>query len=639
MAQTAILGAGVMGETLLSGLVRAGRRVDNLLVGEKRPERAAELEERYGVAVVSNVEAAAKADTVAIVVKPQDMADLLDEIAPSLRAGQLIVSLAAGITTAFIESRVPAGVAVVRVMPNTPALVDEGMAAISPGSHCDEEHLAEAEALMGSVGRVVRIPERQQDAVTAISGSGPAYIFFVVESMIEAGVHLGLPRTTATELVIQTLVGSAKMLRETGTHPTVLREQVTSPGGTTASALRELEIHKVRAAFLAAMEAARDRSRELAEGTDVDEAERFRSGSRRSTMRSFLGLLVVPLALGACGDDGETASGGWARLPDLPFATSLPITAWTGEEVLVVGGDTRPCPPNAGCANPSRIITTGAAYDVDDERWRPIADAPQPLAGYDRSTFVDGTLVVQTDEGRTWLAYDVAEDAWRRLPAPPEPTLDAGSLTADGSGFVALTESRGVVRHDLGRAWVPYPDPPLRPVTAVAIGNGIAVSSADGAITVWDGQEWSPPQPVPQANPFRHWTGEALVEIDPQEYDDVPAGGRYEPDSGEWTASGGPRSRRRPRLVGQRRIRCAGSGLGPPLRRPRRVVHCAARPGPGRLPRQHRLGDHRRRRRRGGRCRRPGRLRPGRRGLGLDSVSPGWLTSPPPLERRRAPVQ
>lgn len=253
-------------------------------------------------------------------------------------------------------------------------------------------------------------------------------------------------------------------------------------------------------------------------------------------MRSFLGLLVVPLALGACGDDGETASGGWARLPDLPFATSLPITAWTGEEVLVVGGDTRPCPPNAGCANPSRIITTGAAYDVDDERWRPIADAPQPLAGYDRSTFVDGTLVVQTDEGRTWLAYDVAEDAWRRLPAPPEPTLDAGSLTADGSGFVALTESRGVVRHDLGRAWVPYPDPPLRPVTAVAIGNGIAVSSADGAITVWDGQEWSPPQPVPQANPFRHWTGEALVEIDPQEYDDVPAGGRYEPDSGEWTA-------------------------------------------------------------------------------------------------------
>jgi pyrroline-5-carboxylate reductase len=267
MTQTAILGAGVMGETLLSGLVRAGRRVDHLLVGEKRVERARELEERYGVAVVSNVEAARKADTLALVVKPQDMGELLDEIAPELRPGQLVVSLAAGITTGFIEARVPDGVAVVRVMPNTPALVDEGMAAISPGTHCDEGHLAEAEALMGSVGKVLRIPERQQDAVTAISGSGPAYIFFVVESMIEAGVHLGLPRSTATELVIQTVTGSAKMLRETGTHPVVLREQVTSPAGTTAAALRELEIHRVRAAFLAAMEAARDRSRALAEGS------------------------------------------------------------------------------------------------------------------------------------------------------------------------------------------------------------------------------------------------------------------------------------------------------------------------------------------------------------------------------------
>jgi pyrroline-5-carboxylate reductase len=267
MPQTAILGAGVMGETLLSGLVRAGRRVDDLLVGEKRPDRARELEERYGVTVVSNLEATRKADTLALVVKPQDMGDLLDEIAPELRPGQLVVSLAAGITTTFIESRVPEGVAVVRVMPNTPALVDEGMAAIAPGSHCDDGHLAEAEELMGSTGRVLRVPERQMDAVTAISGSGPAYIFFVVESMIEAGVHLGLPRATATDLVVQTVVGSAKMLRETGTHPVVLREQVTSPGGTTAAALRELETHKVRAAFLAAMEAARDRSRSLAEGS------------------------------------------------------------------------------------------------------------------------------------------------------------------------------------------------------------------------------------------------------------------------------------------------------------------------------------------------------------------------------------
>jgi pyrroline-5-carboxylate reductase len=266
MSTTAIIGAGVMGETLLSGLIRAGRPVSELLVGEKRAERARELEEKYAVSVVSNLDATKGADTIALVVKPQDMGALLDEIGPEVRTGQLVVSLAAGITTAFLESRLPDGVPVVRGMPNTPALVDEGMAAIAPGAHCDDEHLAIAEELLGSTGRVLRVPEKQMDAVTAISGTGPAYVFFVVESMIEAGVHLGLPRGTATELVVQTLVGSAKMLRETGTHPTVLREQVTSPGGTTAAALRELEVHKVRAAFLAAMEAARNRSAELAEG-------------------------------------------------------------------------------------------------------------------------------------------------------------------------------------------------------------------------------------------------------------------------------------------------------------------------------------------------------------------------------------
>jgi pyrroline-5-carboxylate reductase len=265
--RVAILGAGVMGETLLSGLIRAGRSPETLMVGERRPHRASELADRYGVRVAGNREAAAEAQTVVVVVKPQDMGDLIDEIAGELRPGQLVVSLAAGITTAYIESRLPEGVAVVRVMPNTPALVDEGMAAISPGSHCDEAHLAMAEGMLAAVGRVVQVPEAQQDAITAISGSGPAYLFFVVEAMIEAGVHLGLPRPTATELVVQTVVGSAKLLRETGEHPTVLREQVTSPGGTTAAAIRELEDHKVRAAFLTAMEAARDRSRALAEGS------------------------------------------------------------------------------------------------------------------------------------------------------------------------------------------------------------------------------------------------------------------------------------------------------------------------------------------------------------------------------------
>jgi len=178
----------------------------------------------------------------------------------------LVISLAAGITTSYIESRLKVGTAVVRVMPNTPALVDEGMSALSAGAHCSTAGLELAESVLKAVGKVITVPEKYQDAVTAISGSGPAYIFYVVEAMIEAGVVLGLPRTTAHDLVVQTLVGASAMLRETGEHPTVLRENVTSPAGTTAAALRELDDHKVRAAFITAMEAARDRSQELAAG-------------------------------------------------------------------------------------------------------------------------------------------------------------------------------------------------------------------------------------------------------------------------------------------------------------------------------------------------------------------------------------
>jgi pyrroline-5-carboxylate reductase len=266
MTTTAIFRAGVMGETLLSGLLRSGRAVDDLVITERRPERAEELIDKYGVRVADNVTAADAADTIVLVVKPQDMGSLLDEIADRVRPGNVVVSLAAGITTDFLEARLPEGSSVVRVMPNTPALVDQGMAAIPAGRHCTPEHLAEARALLESCGKVVEVPEKMQDAVTAISGSGPAYIFYVVEAMIEAGVVLGMPRATATELVVQTLFGAATMIRETGQHPTVLREQVTSPGGTTAAALRQLDDHKVRAAFINAMEAAAARSKELASG-------------------------------------------------------------------------------------------------------------------------------------------------------------------------------------------------------------------------------------------------------------------------------------------------------------------------------------------------------------------------------------
>jgi pyrroline-5-carboxylate reductase len=256
-----------MGSTLLSGLIRSGRDPDELLITGRNAERTGELARRYGVRQMTNVDAAQAADTLVLVVKPQDMEGLLAEIRGHVVQGTLVVSLAAGITTGFLEARLPAGAAVVRVMPNTPALVDEGMAAVSPGANCDEVHLNEAEELLRSCGKVLRVAEKHLDAVTAISGSGPAYIFYVVEAMIEAGVLLGMPRTTSTELVVQTLYGAATMLKETGEHPTVLREQVSSPGGTTMAALRQLDDHKVRAAFVTAMEAAAERSKQLASGS------------------------------------------------------------------------------------------------------------------------------------------------------------------------------------------------------------------------------------------------------------------------------------------------------------------------------------------------------------------------------------
>jgi pyrroline-5-carboxylate reductase len=262
----AILGAGKMGEALLSGLLRAGTSPADVVVTARRESRGAELHDRYGVAVALNADAA-RADTVLIAVKPQDIAALLAEIGDVVTAGQLVVSMAAGIPTAFVERRLADGVPVVRVMSNTPVLVDEAMSAISPGAHAGEEHLARTEELLGHVGRTIRVPESQQDAVTALSGSGPAYFFFLVEAMIDAGILLGLPRAVAAELIVQTALGSALMLRE-GEHPVKLREAVTSPAGTTINAIRELERHSVRAALIAAIEAARDRSRELASGQE-----------------------------------------------------------------------------------------------------------------------------------------------------------------------------------------------------------------------------------------------------------------------------------------------------------------------------------------------------------------------------------
>ncbi|GEB53642.1 MULTISPECIES: pyrroline-5-carboxylate reductase [Streptomyces] len=259
----AVLGTGKIGEALLSGMLRGGWSPSRLLVTTRRPERAAELRERYGVEPVDNAEAAKSADTLILTPKPQDMASLVDELAPHVPAQRLVISGAAGITTRSLESRLPEGTPVVRVMPNTPALVDQAMSVISPGSHATEAHLALTEEIFNGVGKTLRLPETQQDAATALSGSGPAYFYFLVEAMTDAGIQLGLPRDKAHELIVQAAVGAATMLRDSGEHPVTLRENVTSPGGTTINAIRELENHRVRAAFIDAIEAARDRSREL----------------------------------------------------------------------------------------------------------------------------------------------------------------------------------------------------------------------------------------------------------------------------------------------------------------------------------------------------------------------------------------
>ncbi len=270
MTTIAVLGAGKIGEALLSGLLHGGRKADELLFTEKHPDRAAALTARYGIEALDVPGAAQRADVLVVAVKPQDIEPLLDELAPVLKPGTLVVSLCAGLPTSLYERRLPDSTPVVRVMPNTPMLVGEAMSAISAGRYATDDHLNLVEELLRTVGKVARVPESQQDAVTALSGSGPAYFFYLVEAMIDAGILLGIPRDLAGQLIIQSAVGAATMLNEGDQHPVILREAVTSPAGTTIMAIRELEKHGVRAAMLAAIEAARDRSVELGRDHQAD---------------------------------------------------------------------------------------------------------------------------------------------------------------------------------------------------------------------------------------------------------------------------------------------------------------------------------------------------------------------------------
>ncbi|MGV0793907.1 pyrroline-5-carboxylate reductase [Mycolicibacterium sp. XJ1819] len=288
MARIAIVGGGGMGAALLSGLLRAGRQVKDLVVAEKDAARAKFLAETHSVLVTTVAEAVDTADYVIVAVKPFDVEGLVAEIADAAAkaetdtAEQVFVTIAAGVTTAFFENRLPAGAPVIRVMPNAPVTVGGGASALAPGRFATAEHVKEVSAIFDAVGEVLTVPESQLDAVTAVSGSGPAYFFLMVEALVDAGVEAGLSREVAIRLAAQTMAGSAAMLLQqlddvraadggpdasmvapVDTSPAQLRATVTSPGGTTAAGLRELEKGGLRAAVAAAVHAAKTRAEQL----------------------------------------------------------------------------------------------------------------------------------------------------------------------------------------------------------------------------------------------------------------------------------------------------------------------------------------------------------------------------------------
>ncbi len=262
MARLLVIGGGRMGEALVGGLVAAGwASASDLAVAEVDAGRRQELASALpGLQVVAAPGGVAALDVV-LAVKPQHAVTAAEAAG---RAGaQRVLSIAAGVTIATLEAALPTGARVIRSMPNTPALVGAGASAVAAGTHADEDDLVWAEEVLGAVGQVVRVPESHLDAVTGLSGSGPAYVFLVAEALIEGGVLAGLPRPTSQALAVQTLLGAARLLAETGERPEVLRAQVTSPGGTTAAGLRALEAAGVRSAILDAVTAATERSREL----------------------------------------------------------------------------------------------------------------------------------------------------------------------------------------------------------------------------------------------------------------------------------------------------------------------------------------------------------------------------------------
>lgn len=265
----AVLGAGKLGETLIRGLVNAQEvRAADVTVTAGHVARVRDLVTRLRVkGAASNVEAVRGADLVLVCVKPQQVARVLAEIAPHLTPHQLVVSTAASMSTAFIEARLSGSVPVVRAMPNTPAMIGKGMTALCAGRHAKTAHLARARRIFDAVGRTVLVDEQHMDAVTGLSASGPAFIYIIIESLAEAGVKVGLPRTIATELAAQTVFGSGAMVLETGEHPAKLKDEVTTPAGTTIDGILELEDGGLRVTLIKAVvratQRATQRAREL----------------------------------------------------------------------------------------------------------------------------------------------------------------------------------------------------------------------------------------------------------------------------------------------------------------------------------------------------------------------------------------
>jgi pyrroline-5-carboxylate reductase len=260
------VGTGNMGEALIRGLLKVGVAEPGQIVGsDPRRERGAELAERYGIRTTQdNIEVARQADILILSVKPQVIERVLDEIGPEIHAHALVISIAAGVPLAAIESRLPQA-RVIRTMPNTPALVGAGATAIAVGGHATEEDLRSAERIFDSVGMTVTLDEAQMDGVTGLSGSGPAYVFLVIEALADAGVKVGLSRHHAQALAAQTLLGSAKLLIETNEHPGRLKDMVTSPAGTAIAGLHTIEAGGLRTTLMDAVEAATKRSQELGE--------------------------------------------------------------------------------------------------------------------------------------------------------------------------------------------------------------------------------------------------------------------------------------------------------------------------------------------------------------------------------------